>query len=161
MKINFFEGFYRIFVLLSFMTSIIVFLCSVSLFNSLWGAMFCGILAGILCYFMYFVIEWVIVGFNKDVEIVNTGLKDFIKRGVNKLINVNYAKPFFFILVMIIPLIVFNIDSAVKRVEYYDMNSQYNYLLEKIKRLEKDNEELTEALNSLNLELITSNGNCK
>lgn len=141
MKFNFYEGLHRIFILLSLIVAILIFIsCGTGI--EIWQSTLLGLFCGVCFYFLFFIVEWIIIGFANPDKIQETGLKTFFKKGIKKLVNVNYTKPFYFLLIMLIPLILIDVHNCSKTYEYNTLNDENKILLEKIYKLENKNEEL-------------------
>ena len=125
-KVKWREGLYRIFVLLSFVTSLVclIFYKSFLDLDYLWQGILISIFSGISVYILYFLLDWVISGFIQD-DNINGGLKAFVKTIVNKINSGNYRIPFYFTMCFLSLAIVCNYFEIKKYIEYREEIKSY------------------------------------
>lgn len=155
MKIDFKEGFYRIFILFAYAGGILTVMSLFHNISDFWIAVLLGVLCGIIIYLSFFILEWLIAGFNKEITPEHAGLKKFVKEIINRTVEKNYSKPFFFLLIMLIPLILSTIVLTYRLFDYYQMKDENKIMMGDIYRLENELDELKRK----NLEILSKEKN--
>lgn len=128
-KVNFNEGFYRIFILVAIIAGIVMFNICREATNNWYLWLLSGIAMFIVVYISFFVIEWIIVGFCGEVE--HNGIRGFINEMISRIVNNNYTMPFYIVLILFI---------VTMSIGYY----QYKLMQRNIDYLENDNYALKE-----------------
>jgi hypothetical protein len=125
MKANISEGIYRIFVTLSFISVFVTIMFSVGQFDYAWQCIFLAVFVGCSVYFLYFLIEWVAVGFIQD-EGEYQGARKFIKNIFHKLSEKNYCAVFYLCLMILFFMAFMSFAETKKFVNMQNDVKKYN-----------------------------------